>query len=145
MQPDFFTQYANEATPRAVRRKESRAAQRERERIQEHQDAEAILGKAARAADKAWREKTLVECEDPAAMESIVGWLKRAGPDDGEAIVETVTQAAGLFKGSDARRMILQAVDKASQRIRRKMGLRELDDPLPPETNVFLECREILR
>ena len=145
MQSDFFTQYANNATPRAVQRKETRASQKERDRIQAQQDAEAILSKAARAADRAWREKTIAECEDPAAMESIIGWLKRTGPDDGEAIVETVTQAAGLFKGPDARRMILQAVDKASCRIRRKLGLRELDDPLPPETNVFFECQEILR
>lgn len=142
---DLFSAYAEQAIPKTVQRKDVRKRDREAERLQKQQNEDAILAKAARAIDKAWREKTITESEDPAALQSILDQFRRSGPDDGERMVETVRQAAAIFKGPDQRRLLLQGVDKASQRIRRKLGLEPLDDPLPPEMNVFLECREILR
>lgn len=140
-----FAAYADQVIPRAVKKRTAKKVEREAERIKRVQDDDAILAKQARAMEKVWRAEAIDRCEDPAAMRSILDWLKRSGPDDGEATIEMMTQAAQTFKGREARYLLTKAVREASQRIRRKLDLPPIDDPLPPETNVFLECREILR
>lgn len=44
----------------------------------------------------------------------------------------------------DVRRAVLRQIDRHAAKVRRRMGLAILDDPLPPQTNVFFIARELL-
>lgn len=47
------------------------------------------------------------------------------------------------FAPMDVRRAALRQVDRLAARVRRAQGLAILDDPLPPQTNVFFIAREL--
>ena len=145
MATDLFSSYAEQAIPKTVQRRAAKQAQRNEDRIKAVQDEDRILAKMARAQEKAWRARVIDYSENPMALQSILDQFKRFGPDDGEAMVETVRQAATMFAGRETRFLLTRVVAEACARINRKLDREPLDDPLPPETSVFLDCRELLR
>lgn len=48
------------------------------------------------------------------------------------------------FAPMDIRRAVLRQIDRHAAKVRRRLGLAILDDPLPPQTNVFFVARELL-
>jgi hypothetical protein len=71
-------------------------------------------------------------------------YLKSVGANDGEELLDAVRTSWLPASPVDVRVFALRLLDARCQRIRLLIGEDPLDDPLPPETSVYLEARAVL-
>lgn len=85
-------------------------------------------------------------------LQSIVGFMEKAGPDDAAAIIEIFRQFIDTQPDPDMRQFVMRTVGQACARIREQCNLDPLDDPLPwdedgnvvPGRTVFTRCRAMM-
>jgi len=88
-----------------------------------------------------------LDCPEGPRLIAMLDWMKTLGPDDAEEMISVVACQDWLLEASpELRRLALHLIDDQICRIRKAVGLRELDDPLPGEPdNVFQIIRDILQ
>ena len=59
-------------------------------------------------------------------------------------MLDEVSSSWLLESMQNVRIFALRLIDRHAGRLARRAGFEALDDPLPPETNVYLRAREIL-
>ncbi len=73
-------------------------------------------------------------------------YLRRVGPDDGDELLPAIEACDWLMAApQDVRLFALERIGSCEARIKLKLGLVPLDDPMPPATSVYLEAQKLLR
>lgn len=80
--------------------------------------------------------------EDEPRLRDFMRWLRRQ--DEPVELVTGISESWLPQAARNVRLFALRLIDRHCDRLNRQMGNEALDDPLPPETNVFFQCRDIL-
>lgn len=87
-----------------------------------------------------WFEKTVAECARPDEMMRILRYIERMPPAAERDFITRLPGIDWLMGGEpDVRLVVLRVIGK---RVDKLYG--ELDDPLPPRTNMYFEAKRIL-
>lgn len=101
------------------------------------------LTKAYLASQRARRARLLVE--EP-RLKNLIKYLRKVGPDDGDELISAFGACQWLPNAAAETKMFaLELVSRHESKIRLQVGLEPLDDPLPPNTSVYFEVRDLLR
>lgn len=74
-----------------------------------------------------------------------IRYLKTIGPDDGVDLIEQVRISWLVQSVEEVRTFALRMIDARCNKIARVcFGRQELDDPMPPEKNVYMFCRDLI-
>jgi hypothetical protein len=72
-------------------------------------------------------------------------YLRRMQADDADDLLQGLREASWLLHApQDVRLFALGRIARRADKIRLMLGMTPMDDPLPPETSVFFEARDIL-
>ena len=87
-----------------------------------------------------WREEVLANA--PAELRKILDYIPTVTPLEGEVLLEWLTQTDWLMNGDPSwRYLVLREISHRHDQLTQK----NLDDPLPPETDWFLRAKAALR
>ena len=95
-----------------------------------------------RAYKAALRKDRLQAFTDEPRLRNFMRWLRRQA--DPVELVEGVSESWLPASPQHVRILALRLIDRHCDRLNRQFGFEPLDDPLPPETNVYFRCREVL-
>lgn len=141
---DLFSSYASEAIPPAVQRKQ---AQREADAMKplsalEKKMAERQrLSRAYRIWKRQWRTDQLTA--EP-RLRDFMRYLRTVRPATGGELLEAIAGSWLVKAARDVRLFALELVSRHCDRINRQLGFEALDDPMPPQTSLYFEARELL-
>lgn len=127
-----FATYGEASAPRERKQKEPSALDlkmREKQRL--HRSYKAALRKDRQEAFST----------EP-RLRDFMRWLRRQ--DDPRELVEGVAESWLPSSTQNVRILALRLIDRHCNRLNRLAGFEALDDPLPPESNVFFRCRDLL-
>lgn len=89
---------------------------------------------------KEWYEATIASCSRPDEMMRILRYIRTMPPAAERDFITRLPGITWIMDASDdVRLMVLRVIGK---RVDKLYG--ELDDPLPPKTNMFFEAKRIL-
>jgi hypothetical protein len=100
------------------------------------------LAKLYLAQKKAHREKVLERSS--INFRGVIDWLQHAAGEQDSGQIITLAMGWKAHLDEEQTAFFLSEIANACDRIRMNAGLEEMSDPLPPDQNVFLKCREIL-
>ena len=96
----------------------------------------------------AWHVEQLQEVligPDGDTVASVVEQLKVLGPGKSQALIELIQARDWSTVGIDAKLVLLHELNTAIERVRRKLGLAPIDDPLPGQPdNLYRIIKAIL-
>lgn len=136
---DLFAEYGNKAIPapqmRAQLRKDVKSAFEER--MEEKQRLSARYRK--------WKtsEARATLASEP-RLRAFNRYLRKIEPQDGDELIEAIAESWLPESRQDVRIYALRMVDRHCNRLNLRLGHEILDDPLPPETNVYFRARALL-
>ncbi|MET0365634.1 MAG: hypothetical protein ABW169_13375 [Sphingobium sp.] len=89
------------------------------------------------------------ECNRAAVMAEprLVGfmrYLRSVHAEHAQELLEAVRTSWLVTASQDVRIFALRMISARCDKINREFGVEALDDPLPPETNVYFQARELL-
>lgn len=136
-----FTEYALEAIPPAVQRRQSRQEAKPESALDKKMAEKQRLTRAYKLWQRKVREDTLLE--EP-RLRDFMRYLRTVQPEQADELLEQV-RGSWLMDASQAVRIFaLRLIARHSDRLNRRAGNEALDDPMPPETSVYFEAREML-
>lgn len=135
-----FQQYADERGYRGLPKKQERLARGPSE-LELQQAEKQRLSRAYRAWKRAWAREQLAA--EP-RLKAFRRYLKGVGPEQGEELLDAIETSWLPGSAQQVRLFALRLVDERCQRIRLLMGEDPLDDPWPPETNVYFRAKALL-
>ena len=95
---------------------------------------------------KAWKRqerRRLIEAE-PRLLD-FMRFVRKMEPEQGDELIDAISVCDWLIDADQATRILaLTMIQKRADRINLLLGLPVFSDPMPPETNVYLECRKLL-
>lgn len=95
---------------------------------------------------KAWKRaerRRLIEAE-PRLLQ-FIKYLRKMQIDDGDDLIEAISVCDWLLSApQDVRLLALRLIQDRADRLCLLAGLPVFSDPMPPETNVYHECRKLL-
>lgn len=101
------------------------------------------LTKAYLASQRARRARLL---EQEPRLKDLVKYLRKVGPEDGDDLIAAFGACQWLrASNNEIKIFALELVARKEAKLRLEIGEQPLDDPLPPETSVYMEVRGILR
>lgn len=107
--------------------------------LQEKQDEKQRLVKAYRFHKRAeWQAL----CEQEPRLVPLRSAIRSA--HDPKRLYAALADSWVRFAPADVRYAVLRLIDKQSDKIKRQLGGEALDDPLPPERNLFFAVKEML-
>lgn len=87
-----------------------------------------------------WFQTTLASCHRPDEMLKILRYIRNMPPEAERDFITRLSNMVWILDASsDVRMMVLRVI---ARRVDERYS--ELDDPLPPKTNMFFEARRIL-
>lgn len=133
-----FEQYADEKGYRGLPKKQEQAAKP----VGALEEQQAEKERLARAYRK-WKTK---EAREVMTKEPRLKAFRRyvRSMSDGDELLEAISSSWLPGSSVDIRLFALRLVDARCQRLRLLAGEEPLDDPWPPETNVYFEARKML-
>lgn len=138
---NVFAEYALEAIPPAVRRRQAKQDAKPESALDKKMAERQRLTRAYKLWQRKVREETLVQ--EP-RLRDFMRYLRTVKPEEGDDLLEQV-RGSWLPASSQAVRIFaLRLIASHCDRLNRRAGNEALDDPMPPETSVYLEAREIL-
>jgi hypothetical protein len=95
---------------------------------------------------KAWKRserRRLIEAEP--RLLNLIRFVRKLQADGGDELIEAVAACDWLMNSdADTRIFALTLIQNRADRINLLLGLPVFSDPVPPESNVYLECRALL-
>lgn len=95
---------------------------------------------------RAWRrqETKAVLASEP-RLAGFLRYLRTVKAETGDELLEALAACDWLLSASHAVRIFaLRMVDARCNRINQQLGFETLDDPLPPDTNIYFEAKALL-
>jgi hypothetical protein len=142
---DLFAAYATQAIPLSQQRKQAKqeaAAAKPLSAFDEKMLEKQRLSRAYRI----WRRgqtKEILAGEPRLAR--FLRYLRTVTAETGDELLEAIAVSDWLRSAPESVRVFaLRMIDARCNRINRTFGNEALDDPLPPETNIYLRARDIL-
>lgn len=141
---DLFAAYAAEAIPPSVQRQQARREAEEARPLSELEKKMAEkrrLNSAYRAWKRQWRTEQL--SAEP-RLRDFMRYLRTVRPVNAHDLVDAISCSWLAHAARDVRLFALELISRHCDRINRRLGFEPLDDPMPPETTLYFECRELL-
>ena len=141
---DLFAQYASEAIPPSVQRKQAEreaAAAKPLSALDLKMREKQRLSRAYRVWKKEWRGGVLAV--EP-RLRDFLKYLRTVRPAQSDELIAAIRTSWLAQAARDVRLFALELVSRHCDRINRQMGFEALDDPLPPQTSLYFEARAIL-
>jgi len=135
-----FEQYADEKGYRGLPKKHEKLARGPSE-LDKMEAEKQRLSRAYLAQNRADAKAILLQ--EP-RLKTFRRYLKTVGAADADMLLDDIRQSWLPAAPVDVRIAALRLVEARCQRIRLSVGLNALDDPLPPETNVYFEAKDLL-
>lgn len=136
-----FAEYALEAIPPSVQRRQAKQEAKPESPLDKKMAEKQRLTRAYKLWQRKVREETLVE--EPRLRDFML-FLRTVRPEQADELLEQVC-GSWLMEASQAVRIFaLRLIARHCDRLNRRVGNEVLDDPLPPETSVYFEAREML-
>jgi len=136
-----FEEYAVQAIPQSVQRRQAKQEAKPESALDRKMAEKQRLTRAY----KAWQREVRIEtlASEP-RLRDFMRYLRTVKPHDGDELLQAV-RSSWLPRSTQAVRIFaLRLIDRHAGRLARQLGDEPLNDPLPPETNVYLQAREIL-
>jgi hypothetical protein len=89
------------------------------------------------------KERSAIIASEPRLLD-FIRYLRRVTADDGDELLEAIATSWLPKAAGSVRFFALNLVGRKTDKIKQSLGLPILDDPMPPETNVFFRARDIL-
>jgi hypothetical protein len=141
---DLFAAYAEQAIPPSVQRKQAAReaeAARPSSPLEKKMQEKQRLSRAYRIWKREWRTSVL---EIEPRLADFLRYLRTIKPADAGELVDALRTSWLVTAARDVRLFALELISRHCDRINRRMGFEALDDPMPPETSLYFECREML-
>lgn len=141
---DLFSSYAAEAIPPSVQRQQARReaeAAKPLSELEKKMRERERLTRAYRAWKRQWR--TSVLAIEPRLVD-FLRYLRSIKPHNAGELVDAISSSWLATAARDVRLFALELVSRHCDRINRQLGFEPLDDPIPPETSLYFQCRELL-
>lgn len=141
---DLFSAYASEAIPQSVQRQQARReaeAAKPLSELEKKMQERQRLSRAYRAWKRQWRADQLTA--EP-RLRDFMRYLRSVTPGTGGELIEAIRTSWLAAAARDVRLFALELVTRRCDRINRSMGFEPLDDPMPPQTSLYFQCRDIL-
>jgi hypothetical protein len=135
---DLFAQYATQAVPASVQRKQEKA-----EKAPSALDLKMAEKQRLTKSYRAARRQIAVEilASEP-RLAAFARFIKKAS--GGSELVEAIANSWLPAASQDVKHFALRLVSARCDRLDRAAGFSALDDPLPPETSTFFEARNAM-
>lgn len=138
-----FDAYAAEAIPVAVQRKDARqhVTDKAPSALDLKMAEKQRLSRAYRASKAKWRKEVL---EAEPRLRDFLRYLRTVRPERSGELIDAVKYSWLAGAARDVRLFALDLVRRHCDRINRMIGFEALDDPIPPETSLYFEARDLL-
>lgn len=136
-----FEEYASQAIPQSVQRRQAKQEAKPESVLDRKMAEKQRLTRAYKVWQREVRTETLAS--EP-RLRDFMRYLRTVTPEDGNDMLAAVTSSWLPKAAQNVRIFALRLIDRHAGRLARRMGDEPLNDPLPPETNVYLRAREIL-
>jgi len=139
---DLFSSYAEATIPPAVQRKQAQQqAERPLSELEKKMAERQRLTRAYRAQKRQWRAQQL---QAEPRLRDFMRYLRTVTPANGSELIEAIASSWLAQAARDVRLFALELVSRHCDRVNRRMGFEPLDDPMPPHSSLYFECRELL-
>ena len=137
---DLFSAYALDAIPAPVQRRQAKA-----EKAPSALDLKMAEKQRLNKTYRAWRRdhNRAVLAREPRLV-GFMRYLKTVQAEHAGDLLEALRDSWLVRSTIDVRMYALRMIDARANRINRSLGHEALNDPLPPETNVYFEARALL-
>lgn len=136
-----FEEYASQTIPQSVQRRQAKQEAKPESALDRKMAEKQRLTHAYKLWQREVRTETLTS--EP-RLRDFMRYLRTVTPEDGDEMLAEVTLSWLPQAAQSVRIFALRLIDRHAGRLARRMGDEPLNDPLPPETNVYLRAREIL-
>jgi hypothetical protein len=136
-----FAQYADAAAPKRPMTRAQRKAGFAPSKLEQALDEKARLSKRY----KLWKrqQNNEVLASEP-RLKDFLRYLKTVQPSDGAELIGAVETSWLPDAPQPVRIFALRMIGARCDKLNRQMGFAVLDDPLPPETTVYFQARDLL-
>lgn len=141
---DLFSSYAQEAIPLPVQRKQAQReaeAQKALSPLELKMREKQRLSRAYRVWKREWRASVLGM--EP-RLRDFLKYLRTIKPANSQELIEAIATSWLAAAARDVRLFALELVSRHCDRINRQMGFESLDDPIPPDSSLYFQCRDLL-
>ena len=138
---DPFEDFANEHQSRHSKRRESKAAERARQK--ELRERDYLFNEWRKWHAK--RKQELLTGPYAEAATKLADFLEHMDIGDANVLVELVESQCWRMCDDDTRFLVTDLISHAIVYLRERADMEPFDDPIDGETNAFLTIRELLR
>jgi len=137
---DMFAEYGAKAIPAPQMR-----AQMRKDRAPSEFEKKLLEKQRLTARYRKWKtsEARATLASEP-RLRAFNRYLRSVKPGQGDELIEAIAESWLPGAPQDVRIYALRMVDRHCNRLNLRLGNEVLDDPLPPETTVYFEARDLL-